>query len=398
MRLSYGAIEGSERLRAAIAALYETASPDDVIVAHGAIGANALAYQALVEPGDVVIPIVPTYQQHTSIPESLGAEVRPLRLREEDGWLPDLDELRRLAARRREGHRRRQPGQPDRRAARRGAPRGDRRHRPRGRRLDPRRRGLPRPRPGGARHVALVRGPLRAHGGHRQHVQGVLARGPAARLDRGAARGARGREPPPRLLGDQRGHGGRPARLHRPRGARRAAHPQPRDRAREPRDPRRVGGGRAADRVRAAAPRARPRCSATTRRLPSEAFCLRLLEAEGVLLTPGSAMDAEGYLRIGYANDDGGPARGPGAVLGVPRDAGADPASRRYAGEAPSGSSPASTPGRAARAPPPRRASRGPRPGATLPARRTSIAGCEAPPVIAPRKRVDRVGHRQERR
>ncbi len=97
MRLGYGAIEGSVRLRAAIAALYETASADDVIVAHGAIGANALAYQALVEPGDVVIPITPTYQQHTSIPESLGAEVRPLRLREEDGWLPDTDELRRLA-------------------------------------------------------------------------------------------------------------------------------------------------------------------------------------------------------------------------------------------------------------------------------------------------------------
>ena len=36
---------------------------------------------------------------------------------------------------------------------------------------------------------------------------------------------------------------------------------------------------------------------------PSEALCVRLLEAEGVLLTPGSAMDMEGYLRIGYAND-----------------------------------------------------------------------------------------------
>ena len=37
--------------------------------------------------------------------------------------------------------------------------------------------------------------------------------------------------------------------------------------------------------------------------MPSEALCVRLLEAEGVLLTPGSAMDMEGYLRIGYAND-----------------------------------------------------------------------------------------------
>ena len=37
--------------------------------------------------------------------------------------------------------------------------------------------------------------------------------------------------------------------------------------------------------------------------IPSEALCVRLLEAEGVLLTPGSAMDMEGYLRIGYGNE-----------------------------------------------------------------------------------------------
>jgi aspartate/methionine/tyrosine aminotransferase len=98
LRLTYGAIEGSERLRAAIADLYETARAEDVLVMHGAIGANALAWQALVEPGDVVVSLVPTYQQHTAIPESLGAEVRELRLREDDGWLPDIDELRRLAA------------------------------------------------------------------------------------------------------------------------------------------------------------------------------------------------------------------------------------------------------------------------------------------------------------
>jgi aspartate/methionine/tyrosine aminotransferase len=97
MRLGYGAIEGSERLRAAIAALYETAAPGDVLVTHGAIGANHLVYEALVEPGDVVVSITPTYQQHTAIPESLGAEVRELRLREADGWLPDLRELERLA-------------------------------------------------------------------------------------------------------------------------------------------------------------------------------------------------------------------------------------------------------------------------------------------------------------
>jgi aspartate/methionine/tyrosine aminotransferase len=96
MRLSYGAIPGSERLRRAIAALYRTIGPDQVLAAHGAIGANALVYQALVDPGDHVVAVAPTYQQHHSIPESLGAEVSLLRLAPEEGFLPDPAELSRL--------------------------------------------------------------------------------------------------------------------------------------------------------------------------------------------------------------------------------------------------------------------------------------------------------------
>jgi aspartate/methionine/tyrosine aminotransferase len=96
MRLGYGDIEGSGRLRAAIAALYERQGPGNVLVTHGAIGANHLVHATLVEPGDRVVTIVPTYQQHASIPESLGADVRLLWLREERGFQADLDELRDL--------------------------------------------------------------------------------------------------------------------------------------------------------------------------------------------------------------------------------------------------------------------------------------------------------------
>ena len=96
LKLTYGAIPGSEALRRQIASLYERQQPDDILVTHGAIGANALAYQALVEPGDRVISVLPTYQQHHSIPESLGAEVRTLRLEESNRFLPDLDDLRRV--------------------------------------------------------------------------------------------------------------------------------------------------------------------------------------------------------------------------------------------------------------------------------------------------------------
>ncbi len=97
MKMTYGAIKGSDRLRAAIAALYDKQDAENVIVTHGTIGANMLVHKTLVSAGDRVIPVIPTYQQHYSIPASIGADIQHLKLREENGFLPDLDELRALA-------------------------------------------------------------------------------------------------------------------------------------------------------------------------------------------------------------------------------------------------------------------------------------------------------------
>lgn len=94
MKMSYGAIEGSDRLRKAIAGLYQRQTPETILTTHGTIGANSLIHQALVGRGDHVISVIPTYQQHYSIPESIGADIELLHLRPENGFLPDLAELR----------------------------------------------------------------------------------------------------------------------------------------------------------------------------------------------------------------------------------------------------------------------------------------------------------------
>ena len=94
LKLTYGAIEGSTRLRDQVASLFASQTRDNVSIAHGAAGANTLVYETLVNAGDHVISFVPAYQQHYSIPESYGANVELLPLREEDGYLPDLDRLR----------------------------------------------------------------------------------------------------------------------------------------------------------------------------------------------------------------------------------------------------------------------------------------------------------------
>jgi aspartate/methionine/tyrosine aminotransferase len=280
----------------------ETGSPDDVLVTHGAIGANALAYQALVEPGDVVVSLVPTYQQHTSIPESLGAAVRVLRLREEDGWLPDLDELRGLAA-------------------------------------------------GGVKVIALVN-PGNPTGAllDEARLAGIIEIAREAGAWILADEVYRGL--------DQEGPGTSPSFVDRYErtvgigsmskafslaGLRLGWIVAPRE-VLEPvsrhRDYSVISVGMVDDLLAAIALEAKDALLTRNRRIvrrnlaildawvageplidyvrpssgttallryahdmPSEALCVRLLEAEGVLLTPGSAMDMEGYLRIGYAND-----------------------------------------------------------------------------------------------
>lgn len=92
-KLSYGEIHGSPRLKIAIQSLYETQNLSNITVTHGAIGANQLVFESILEKGDDVLVVVPTYQQHYSIPKALGANVNLLFLKEENKWLPNLKEL-----------------------------------------------------------------------------------------------------------------------------------------------------------------------------------------------------------------------------------------------------------------------------------------------------------------
>lgn len=96
-RLTYGHIEGNPDFLSGVCGLYKTIRPENVVTTHGASGANHHVFYSLVNPGDRVVSIMPTYQQLYSIPESYGAEVVLLHLKQENGYLPDLDALRALA-------------------------------------------------------------------------------------------------------------------------------------------------------------------------------------------------------------------------------------------------------------------------------------------------------------
>jgi hypothetical protein len=96
MPLGYPQTNGSEELRGRIAELYPGASAANVLLTCGCSEANYIAVWSLVEPGDEVIFMQPNYMQIAGLAQSFGAAVKPLWLRENLRWAPDIAELRRL--------------------------------------------------------------------------------------------------------------------------------------------------------------------------------------------------------------------------------------------------------------------------------------------------------------
>lgn len=96
LRLGYTESTGSPELREAVAGLYETISPDDVLVHVGAEEAIFTFMKALLVPGDPVVVTTPCYQSLTDVAESLGGRIVPWRCDPTRDFLPDMAELEAL--------------------------------------------------------------------------------------------------------------------------------------------------------------------------------------------------------------------------------------------------------------------------------------------------------------
>lgn len=102
-KLTYSAIRGTDILRQRVAALYNEGNktgplpPENVMITQGAISANFLLFYSLIGPQDHIICVYPTYQSLYSVSQSLGAEVSLWRLKEENGYVPDVSDLETLA-------------------------------------------------------------------------------------------------------------------------------------------------------------------------------------------------------------------------------------------------------------------------------------------------------------
>jgi aspartate/methionine/tyrosine aminotransferase len=95
LRLGYTESTGHPLLRAEIANLYETVEPDGVLVFAGAEEAIFCLSNVLLGPGDHAIVVWPGYQSLYEVGRAAGAQVSLHALRESDGWALAVERIRR---------------------------------------------------------------------------------------------------------------------------------------------------------------------------------------------------------------------------------------------------------------------------------------------------------------
>jgi aspartate/methionine/tyrosine aminotransferase len=95
LTLGYTESTGHPLLRREVAALYETIEPDEVLTFAGAEEAVFCLMNVLVGEGDHAIVTWPGYQSLYEVARANGAEVTLHELHESNGWALDLDLLRR---------------------------------------------------------------------------------------------------------------------------------------------------------------------------------------------------------------------------------------------------------------------------------------------------------------
>jgi aspartate/methionine/tyrosine aminotransferase len=87
---------GGAAVRAAIARRWGNGDPEWAMITHGASEAIYLVMSTLLEPGDELVVLEPTYHTHSSIARTMGCVVQRWPLHAADDYRPDLDLLRKL--------------------------------------------------------------------------------------------------------------------------------------------------------------------------------------------------------------------------------------------------------------------------------------------------------------
>ncbi len=93
--LTYCPTKGREPLRVALASMYG-ADPDEILVFNGGAEALLALFFVAGEPKSNVVVPTPSFAPFMEVPTALGVETRRYELRLENGFAPDVDEIKRL--------------------------------------------------------------------------------------------------------------------------------------------------------------------------------------------------------------------------------------------------------------------------------------------------------------
>ena len=96
LEMDYAHANGIPELRKNIAALYQGAGPENVLVTVGAIEANYDILWSLLSTGDEVVVMLPNYMQIWGLAKNMDLDLKTFTLDEKNGWAPDLDGLRKV--------------------------------------------------------------------------------------------------------------------------------------------------------------------------------------------------------------------------------------------------------------------------------------------------------------
>jgi capreomycidine synthase len=87
---------GADGLRRAIAARWGDGDPERVMTTHGSSEIIFLVMHALLRKGDEVVVLDPCYHALRNIAESIGCELKHWKLRFENNFVPDIEDLKEL--------------------------------------------------------------------------------------------------------------------------------------------------------------------------------------------------------------------------------------------------------------------------------------------------------------
>ncbi len=99
LSISENFVNGRPELRALIAQQHAS-NPENVLITSSCSEANLDVCAALLKPGDEAIVVMPNYPPLRDIPVGLGAKVRQLRLKAEDGFTFRVEDLKRAVTQR----------------------------------------------------------------------------------------------------------------------------------------------------------------------------------------------------------------------------------------------------------------------------------------------------------